>query len=377
MRTRLPLRYTISVGALCAWLLLSTGCKQQAAAPNPAPASATEQTPPPPPSDQQLLSSIQAKINGESALSGQHIEVSVADSVATLSGSVTNDASRALAAADSGSVDGVRTVINNLTVSPLKESRETPPEREKKAKPHHAETARMAPPPPPVQASPPPPPPRPEPVQTIAPPPPPPPPPVKTVTLQPGTVVPIRMTETLDSASTQTDSAFHGSLATDLIVNGMVAIPRGSSVVGRVVSAKDAGHFSGNSELSIELTQIHLRDRELTVVTDPYTKEGAGRGKNTAMKAGGGAALGALIGALAGGGKGAAIGAAAGGGLGAGANGVTRGQQVQIPSETLINFTLKSPVSVTTSKVAGASAQPGYNSNQNGDQPVLKRAPQQ
>jgi outer membrane lipoprotein SlyB len=68
------------------------------------------------------------------------------------------------------------------------------------------------------------------------------------------------------------------------------------------------------------------------------------------MKAGGGAAIGAIIGALAGGGKGAAIGAASGGGIGAGVNGVTRGQQVQIPTETLVNFKLQSPVTVTTSK---------------------------
>jgi hypothetical protein len=81
--------------------------------------------------------------------------------------------------------------------------------------------------------------------------------------------------------------------------------------------------------------------------------------------------VGALIGAMAGGGKGAAIGAATGGGVGAGVNGVTRGQQVNLPPETLVNFNLQSPVSVTTSRVS----QSGSNSNDN--VPVLKRAPQQ
>jgi outer membrane lipoprotein SlyB len=130
-------------------------------------------------------------------------------------------------------------------------------------------------------------------------------------------------------------------------------------VTGRVVTAKDATHFSGSSELSIELTRIDTVDHPMDVVTDAYTKQGNGRGKNTAMKTGGGAGLGAIIGALAGGGKGAAIGAVAGGGLGAGANGVTRGQQVQIPTETLVSFHLQSPIAVTTSRTVGSHS--GYN----------------
>jgi len=192
-------------------------------------------------------------------------------------------------------------------------------------------------------------------VQVVAPLPPPPPPPVKTVTLAAGTVIPIRMTDTLDSASTQSNSVFHGSLAGDLIVDGMVVARSGAAVVGRVVTAKDATHFSGSSQLTIELTRLDTVDHPVDVVTDAFTKQGNGRGKNTAAKTGGGAALGAIIGALAGGGKGAAIGAATGGGVGAGVNGVTRGQQVQIPTETLVTFHLQSPISVTTSKTVGDS----------------------
>ncbi len=185
---------------------------------------------------------------------------------------------------------------------------------------------------------------------------------VKTVTIPAGTVIPIRMSDALDSATTQPNSVFHGSLAGDLVVDGMVAARQGASVVGRVVTAKDATHFSGASELSIELTRIDTVDQPMAVVTDAYTKQGNGRGKNTAAKTGGGAALGAIVGALAGGGRGAAIGAVAGGGVGAGVNGVTRGQQVQIPSETLVSFHLQSPISVTTSKTVG-----GSRGNNNGD----------
>jgi hypothetical protein len=358
MSTEFLNRRSIPLAVLTGLLVLGSGCKnpfvpaeQPAPAAQAAPAPAPQPTPPPARGDQQIGSDIQAKITAESALTGQNIQVSVANGVVTLNGKVDNDASRALASADSASIDGVRTVVNNLVVAPARAAKVAPPPPVRERR--HKEVAQAAPPPPP-----PPPPaaaPAPEPVQVVAPPPPPPPPVVKTVTLPAGTVIPIRMTDTLDSASTQSNSVFHGSLAGDLISDGMVVAKSGAAVTGRVVTAKDATHFSGSSELSIELTRIDTVDHPVDVVTDAFTKQGNGRGKNTATKAGGGAALGAIIGALAGGGKGAAIGAVTGGGVGAGVNGVTRGQQVQIPTETLVSFHLQSPISVTTSRTVGAS----------------------
>jgi BON domain len=367
MKTDFVIRRTIPLAVLASFVMLGTGCKnpflpaeQPAPAQQPAPAPVAQQpTPTPdaptPPSDQQIGSGIQAKISGESALSGQDIQVSVANGVATLNGKVDNDASRALASADSASVDGVKTVVNNLVVAPSRAARGVPERRHREK-----EVAAAMPPPPPAPMAP-----APQAVQTVAPPPPPPPPPVvKTVTIPAGTLIPIRMTDTLDSQTTQPNSVFHGSLAGDLVVDGMVAARAGSTIVGRVVTAKDATHFSGSSELSIELTRIDAGEQRIDVVTDAYTKQGTGRGKNTAIKTGGGAGLGAIIGALAGGGKGAAIGAVAGGGIGAGANGVTRGQQVQIPTETLVSFHLSSPVSVTTSRTVGGSRGEGLQQRQ-------------
>jgi len=362
-----------AIAALSVLLSFGVGCKakkggEEAAAVQPAQTQTTP-APAPQPDDRQLLSAVQAKIAGESALDGQNIQVSVSNGRVTLNGEARDPASRALAAADSGSVAGVRTVINNLTPAapatvakaqpapnPTHRAREARRPYREAAPETRRQMAQETPPPPP----PPPPPPvaPPERVQTVAPPPPPPPPVVKTVTISAGTVIPVRMTDSLDSATTQSDTVFHGSLAADLIVDGMIAAPRGASVTGRVVTAKDAGHFSGNSELTLELTKLYSGSQEISVVTDQYSKEGAGRGKNTAVKGGVGAAIGGLIGALAGGGTGAAIGAAAGGGVGAGSNGVTRGQQVQIPSEAIVNFRLQSPVSVRTSRVAHGS--PSY-----------------
>jgi hypothetical protein len=316
--------------------------------------------------DQQVTGDIQSKIQGESALAGQNIQVSVSNGVATLNGTVGNEASRALAANDSGTVDGVRTVVNNLTVQAATQS-PTPapapapaetrkPEARHDRRPVQAQ-AEPTPQPPPAQPMPANNPPPAQEQQAVAPPqtPPAPPKPVtQQYTLDSGTVVPITITEALDSKTTQPNDVFHATLASDLVSNGAVVIPRGSPVMGRVVEVHEAAHFKGAALLTVELTQVTARGRKVSLVTDSFSKEGAARGKNTAMKAGGGAALGAIIGAIAGGGKGAAIGAAAGAGAGTGVNAVTRGEQAQIASETRLEFRLQSPVTVSVTTTPGA-----------------------
>lgn len=357
-------RRTLQVGLLAGSLLAATGCKQfmpgaKNETPNPAPAAAPA---PAPRSDQDIANDIQNRINGESALSGQNIQVSVNGGTATLNGTVNNDAARALAAADSGAATGVRTVINNLTVTPERVQKQEPPKPERRRKERRAAQQQQAmnepPSPPPAAAEPAPPP-------TPAPPPKPPRPVARTVSVDAGTSLPIRITEALDSGTTQTGQVIHGTLAADIIADNMIAIPRGTPVTGRVTNAKDATHFSGSSMLAVELTSVQLNGQSVPVSTTAFSQQGKGRGKNTAMKTGGGAALGAIIGALAGGGKGAAIGAASGGGIGAGVNGVTRGEQVKIPAETLINFKLQAPVSVTTSRSANGPAAQTFNDDSN------------
>lgn len=305
--------------------------------------------------DQQIATDVQAKIQGESALAGQNIQASVQDGVVTLNGTVSDDASRALAANDSGNVNGVKTVINNLTLQPPQQAATPAPaqpapvqrsdrssESRDRGSRHDRGSKQPAPPQQVAQ--------NPAPVQppTATPvPPPPPSPTTKTVTLPAGTILPVRMTETLDSAKAQPNDAFNGALASDIGIQGVIAMPRGTPVQGRIVDVREAAHFKGQALLSVQLTDVRPRGQRISVQTDPFNKQGAARGKNTAVKAGGGALLGALIGGLAGGGKGAAIGAAAGGAAGTGVNAVTRGQQAVIKSEDVVNFQLTAPITLT------------------------------
>src|SRR5258708_24566934 len=108
--------------------------------------------------------------------------------------------------------------------------------------------------------------------------------------------------------------------------------------------------MAGSSEQELELTRMVIDGHDYPVVSSDYTLQGKGRGKNTAEKVGGGAALGAIIGAIAGGGKGAAIGAGVGAGAGGAVQVMTRGQQVKVPSETLLEFRLQQPLMVTATR---------------------------
>ena len=167
------------------------------------------------------------------------------------------------------------------------------------------------------------------------------------VTLSAGQPLLVRMIDSVDSTKNQVGDIFHASLETDLYVHGTLAARKGTDVYGRLANAKAAGHMSGSSELELELTRIVIDGRDYPLVSSDYTLQGKGRGADTAKKVGGGAIFGAIIGAIAGGGKGAAVGAAAGSAAGAGVQVFTRGQQVKVPSETLLEFRLQQPAVVT------------------------------
>jgi hypothetical protein len=169
------------------------------------------------------------------------------------------------------------------------------------------------------------------------------------ITVPAGTVIAVRMIDSVDSTTNQVGDQFHASLENDIVVNNVVVAPKGADVYGKLGTVKSAGTIQGQSELELELTSIRINGKLVPVSSGDYEVAGKSRGKQSAERIGGGAALGAIIGAIAGGGKGAAIGATVGAGAGTAVQVLTKGQQVRVPSETVLDFTLSAPLVVPAS----------------------------
>ena len=313
--------------------------------------------------DAQVAAEVQNKINSDSGITRSDVGVQSANGVVTLNGNVGSEAERLLAANDAATIEGVRTVVNNLVVQQAQAS--TPPTNESPAT-GLAQPGKTAPKRPgagqvaagnhgagpgpiaggdnnSLQASSQPPPP-PESAVTQAPAPPPPP---RKITIPAGTQLTVRLNDPLDSERNQVGDSFHATLGAPIVIDDETVIPSGADVVGHVVDVKSAGRFAGNSVLTLELTSFSVNGRTYNVQTNQWTRQGKGEGKNTAVKAGGGAALGAIIGGIAGGGKGAAIGSVAGAGAGTGVAATKKGEQIKLPAESTLSFLLINTVTVT------------------------------
>jgi hypothetical protein len=160
-------------------------------------------------------------------------------------------------------------------------------------------------------------------------------------TIPAGTSIMIRTIDAVDSDRNQVGDQFQASLDQPIVVNDVVIVPKGADVYGRLVEATEAGKIQGRSQLKLELTGIVVNGQTAPLVTSDYSVSGSSRGASTAKRVGGGAVGGALLGALIGGGKGAAVGAGVGAGAGTAVQVATKGEQVHVPSETLLQFTLQ------------------------------------
>ena len=338
--------------------------------------------------DAQLATTIKAQMFSDPQTKDSSLQVAVKDGVVTLSGTVSSDAARYEAYKLATTTPGV-TKVNDQTVVqasvPTQTAEATPlvaapvetpapapvvtPERrssrnsrrdraertrEANARRHRSTDARDAQrrdqaqssadprrdaqqsTPPPAEAAPP-----------VAAPAPPPPPQPLTATFPPGTTVEVQTVDPVDTATNHVGDEFQATLAQPLTSAGVVVVPAGTNIYMRLTQASTSGQYKGRNELQLQLVRLEFNGREYSVTSDPYTESGKSRGKNTAEKVGGGAAIGAIIGAIAGGGKGAAIGAGVGGAGGGVYQGVSKVKPLRIPSETKLDFRLNQPLNIT------------------------------
>ena len=168
----------------------------------------------------------------------------------------------------------------------------------------------------------------------------------KPIIVPAGKSISVTVDQTVSSKTSNEGEHFDASLAAPVTVGDKVVIPAGARARGTVTVAKSAGKFKGNAELGVTLDSITVNGERYSVRTTSVTEAGKGRGKRTAVGAGGGAVVGGLIGALAGGGKGAAIGAGAGAGAGTAGAAFTGNRDLTIEPETKLSFKLENAIEI-------------------------------
>lgn len=344
-------------------------------------------------SDSAIQQDVMSAFSQDSSLQGQSISATASKGVVTLTGSVGTEAERQTAETDASNVTGVSGIIDHLIVSnpnsstssaglaaqtsanqvsPENQSQENQPESqaEPQAEPQEQPQQGAVPPPPPDQTqtqppyepnqAPPPPPPQPY----GAPPPNAPPPyqqgytpeqripyyqtPTAPVTVPAGTLLRVRLSEPLDTAHLQNGTIFHVTNAVDVYENGVLAIPRGATLTGRVVEVHNGGKdkLSGSAVLELQLTDLNLAGKVFPLNTAVWSSQGPNKAGYTARNTAGGAILGAIIGGIIGRGAGAAVGAGVGAVGGLAASSATSGPHIYLPPEALVDFHLATPVTV-------------------------------
>src|SRR5215471_5329628 len=166
------------------------------------------------------------------------------------------------------------------------------------------------------------------------------------ISIPAGTVINVRMIDSINSDQNQVGQTFRGSLNNSIRVGNRVILPRGANAYVTLVGVSSAGRVKGRSELELQLSRIVVGNRAYRTSSNIVAFRGRSETKQTGKSAGIGAAVGGGVGALLGGGKGAAIGAGLGAGTGVAANAAHRGQQVRIGSESRLQFRLAAPLKV-------------------------------
>jgi len=161
-----------------------------------------------------------------------------------------------------------------------------------------------------------------------------------------GTIVNVRMIDSISSDRNHAGQRFHGTIESPIHIGNRLVVPRGANAYVRLVDVSSAGRVKGRSRLQLQLDRIVVGNRSYPVASNVIEFRGKSETKQTGKNAGIGALAGGGLGALFGGGKGAAIGAGLGAGAGVGVNAAHKGEQVYVPSESLVRFRLAAPLRI-------------------------------
>jgi len=163
-----------------------------------------------------------------------------------------------------------------------------------------------------------------------------------------GTVLRVRLEETLDTRRNRPGDTFSALLMHPVVLDGAIIVPPQTQCFGHLVESKPSGRFRGHAVLSLSLDTFELHGRQYDIRTTYVGRESRGHKKRNWALMGGGSGVGTVLGAIAGGPAGALIGAGAGGAARAVGEAITGKKNVRLPVETPLAFRLRGAVQVAT-----------------------------
>ena len=164
-------------------------------------------------------------------------------------------------------------------------------------------------------------------------------------------VIGLQSETSVNSERAKVEDRVEARVIRDVIVDGMVAIPAGTRVIGSVTVVDRGGKFRERARLGIRFNTLVLGDGErVAISTDTIYRYGDSPSDKSAVKIGGATAAGAILGAIIGGSKGAAIGATTGAGAGTAAVMAGKAGAASFPAGVEVTARLTSPVSVTVER---------------------------
>jgi hypothetical protein len=162
-------------------------------------------------------------------------------------------------------------------------------------------------------------------------------------TIPANTNISVRLIHPIDSNQAKEGDTFAASVAEPVVIGDRTVIDRGADARVRLVDLQKSGKIKGKTELAVVLDSVVVSGVSTRIETGEVLKTSGSQGKDTAVKTGAGAGIGA------------AIGAAVGGAAGAASQIFTKGQRVNIPGETLLEFSTTRAVTLRAATPARRS----------------------
>ncbi|MBI2816179.1 MAG: hypothetical protein HYX72_04485 [Acidobacteria bacterium] len=163
------------------------------------------------------------------------------------------------------------------------------------------------------------------------------------MTIPAGATISVRMTDVLDSKTNRNGETFRATVDAPVMMNGTVVIPKGAEAIGRITDVEPSRRLRGRAMLTVELTALNFDGKSVAVHTGTFQEGSASRGKQTMKIAGAATAIGTVVGLI---GGAPWIGTGVGAAAGMVVQTVRGPAQIRIPAESLLSFTLLSPLPV-------------------------------